>query len=136
MSLRVTEDDLATLRAKTGKPGSVTASLPVTKRNKHGAVKKDIDGLTFASTGEAWHYASLRLRAQTHEITELRMQVPFSLDVNGVHICEYIADFTYMHGGVFVVEDFKGYKTRLYELKKKLMLACHGIAINEIRKRR
>jgi hypothetical protein len=34
-----------------------------------------------------------------------------------------------MHGDI--VEDSKGVRTPVYKLKKKLMLACHGIEIRE-----
>lgn len=47
-------------------------------------------------------------------------------------ICTYKADFVYkdQHGNE-VVEDVKGYRERIYLIKKKLMLACHGIEIVE-----
>lgn len=47
-------------------------------------------------------------------------------------ICSYRADFVYedAHGNV-VVEDVKGKAENLYRIKKRLMLACHGIEIIE-----
>lgn len=35
--------------------------------------------------------------------------------------CSYIADFTYFKGGIFVIEDTKGYKTTEYVIKRKLL---------------
>lgn len=58
----------------------------------------------------------------------------FSIDIAGVHICTYEADFRYMENGQMVVEDVKSEGTRklsTYVLKKKLMAAVHGITIVE-----
>lgn len=46
----------------------------------------------------------------------------------------YYADFVYIdnESGEMVVEDTKGYKTKDYILKRKLMLERHGIRIREI----
>jgi len=47
--------------------------------------------------------------------------------------CDYVADFVYMNkDGQKVVEDTKGYKTKDYIIKRKLMLMFHGIRIREI----
>lgn len=45
----------------------------------------------------------------------------------------YIADFTYteLKSGEFVVEDVKGYRTEVYNIKRKLMLYIHNIKIKE-----
>lgn len=48
------------------------------------------------------------------------------------HIATYVADFVYRdQRGNEVVEDPKGYVTAMYRLKKRLMLACHGIEVVE-----
>ena len=83
---------------------------------------------------EVWYERVLQERAG--EIRNLRLQVPFRLDVNGVRICKYVADFTYEErerGGKWtgVVEDAKGKPTAEYRMKRRLMLACHGIKIRE-----
>ena len=44
----------------------------------------------------------------------------------------YIADFAYMQDGEWVVEDTKGFKTRDYIIKRKLMLWKNGIRVKEI----
>lgn len=44
----------------------------------------------------------------------------------------YIADFVYKdENGETVVEDTKGYRTKEYIIKRKLMLKVHGIRIKE-----
>lgn len=65
-------------------------------------------------------------------ITGLRRQVPFILHAKGgVAICRYVADMVYVERGERVIEDVKGRKTRMYLLKRKWMLAEHGITIRE-----
>lgn len=46
---------------------------------------------------------------------------------------KYIADFVYKdNNGDLVVEDTKGYRTKEYIIKRKLMLYVYGIKIKEI----
>ena len=44
----------------------------------------------------------------------------------------YVADFVYEQDGKTIVEDTKGFRTKEYELKKKMMRAFLGIEIKEI----
>jgi hypothetical protein len=43
----------------------------------------------------------------------------------------YVADFVYTQDGKTIVEDTKGFKTKDYIIKRKLMLYVHGIRIKE-----
>jgi len=65
---------------------------------------------------------------------EAHPQPSFELEVNGVHVCRYVPDFRYQEGDRLVVEDVKGHQTAEYKLKARLMLACHGIEIQEVRR--
>jgi len=113
-------------------------------RSKYRAVRTAVDGITFASKKEAKRYGELRLMEKAGEISWLKIQVPYEIEINGIRVCRYIADFVYdeLVPDPFthyaskkiwkpVVEDCKGMKTATYRLKKKLMLACHGITIKE-----
>ncbi|MCR0437706.1 DUF1064 domain-containing protein, partial [[Clostridium] innocuum] len=104
------------------------------KKSKYGAVKTEVDGITFASKHEASRYLELRLLEQAGEITNLCLQVPFELipkSKYGMPI-RYIADFTYNDGnGQPIVEDAKGVKTPVYRLKRRLMAELNGIEIKE-----
>lgn len=105
------------------------------RRNKFNAVPTTLDGKWFPSKREAGRYCELDLLERAGKIANLRRQRVYHLDVNGVHICDYRSDFEYddlERGGTHVVEDAKGYHTRLYEIKRALMLACHGIEIAEV----
>jgi hypothetical protein len=73
----------------------------------------------------------------TERVVKVESQVSYRLDVNGVTVARYVLDFrvTYADGRVDYV-DVKGYKKgaaySLFTLKKKLMLACHGIDVREV----
>lgn len=43
----------------------------------------------------------------------------------------YVADFVYYRDGKMIVEDCKGFRTKEYILKRKLMLKKYGIRIYE-----
>ena len=118
--------------------------------NKYGAKKTVVNGITFDSQKEARRYRELKLLEQAGAIKDLRMQVGFQLippqfepdrigKRGGVYHgkciereVKYVADFTYLEDGKYVVEDTKGYKTKDYIIKRKLMLYVHGIRIREV----
>lgn len=85
----------------------------------------------FASKRESDRYGVLALLEMAGAIRDLRTQVRYRLEVNGIHICVYVADFVYTENHQTVVEDTKGFRTPEYKLKRALMLAVHGIAIKE-----
>lgn len=100
--------------------------------HKYSAVPTTVDGIRFHSKGEAMRYQELRLLEQAGAISGLELQPKFKLEVNGVKIGDYVADFRYTEAGKVVTEDYKGMKTPVYNLKKKLMLALHGVDILEM----
>lgn len=107
------------------------------KRSKYGNKKVVVDGITFDSDLEAKRWQHLRIRQRLGEIRNLRRQVRFRLEVNGVHVCDYIADHVYeMSDGEGVVEDAKGVLTKDFVIKRKLMRACLGIDILLVGKER
>jgi len=95
-------------------------------------------GLMHHSAMEAKRCNELHLMQEGGLISDLEAhpQPRYRLDVEGVHICDYMADFAYydIEQDRPVVEDVKGHATEVYRLKKKLMLACHGIAVDEVRR--
>jgi hypothetical protein len=103
--------------------------------SKYRNVKTKIGDLTFDSKREAERYLVLRDRQRKGEICGLRTQVVFRLEVNGLLVCKYIADFEYIENGTVIVEDVKSEITKkipIYRLKKKLLFAIHGIRISEV----
>lgn len=100
-------------------------------KNKYGAVKTVVDGIKFDSKAEARRYKNLKLLERAGEITNLELQPRYDLIVNGVKCGFYKADFRYLENGKLVVEDVKGMKTPVYNLKKKLIKVIYGIEIFE-----
>lgn len=102
-------------------------------RAKYLNKKTVVDGIKFDSKREATRYSVLKIMQAAGIISDLRLQVPYVINVNGLKICKYVADFVYIDKGREVVEDVKGMKTPTYNLKKKLMKAVHGIEIQEVK---
>ena len=105
------------------------------KYNKYGARKTVLDGMEFDSVREARRYRELKLMERAGEITDLRTQVRYELipKQGKERPVVYIADFVYKDktGGT-VVEDTKGYRTKEYIIKRKLMLWRYAIRITEV----
>ena len=96
---------------------------------KYRAKRTEIDGISFASKKEAKMYSELKLLESVGDISDLKMQVPYVLqegfvrsDGSKIRPIKYYADFTfYDHRKArFRVVDCKGYRTALYELKRKM----------------
>lgn len=107
----------------------------------------------FDSRKEARRYSELLLLQRLGEISNLRRQVEFELIPNQYTTEErysksgkrlkdkqrllerkvvYTADFVYIdRQGVCIVEDTKGFRTKDYILKRKLLLYVHGLRIKE-----
>lgn len=128
------------------------------KRNKYHSKEITRDGMTFDSIKEYRRFCELTLLEKAGSITDLKRQVEFELipsqfeeiptgefykrgEQKGMpkmkRVCveqsvKYVADFTYIENNKTIVEDTKGFKTKDYIIKRKLMLWVHGIKINEI----
>lgn len=109
------------------------------------------DGSVFDSKKELRRWYELQAMQAEGKIHNLERQVKFTLiptqrepstigKRGGLHLgkviekeCYYLADFTYnLPTGEKVVEDAKGFRTKEYAIKRKLMLYIHGIRIKEI----
>jgi hypothetical protein len=101
------------------------------KNTKYKNRKTEIDGILFDSAKEAKRYAELKLLLRAKLISNLEMQVSLPIIINDVKICSYVADFKYEENGRVVYEDVKGFRTAIYNLKKKIVKAVHGIDIKE-----
>lgn len=106
-------------------------------RSKYRSTKTEQDGIVFDSAKEANRHGMLVLMLKAGLIRDLVRQVPYEITVNGEHICTYFADFVYVdvRTNERVTEDVKSSATKklgVYQLKKKLVKACHGIEIREV----
>ena len=102
--------------------------------SKYHAIRTVVDGIPFASRKESSRYCELKLLERAGAITELKLQVSYTLlpKRGNMRAIRYIADFTYLENGIRVVEDVKGMKTQVYALKKRMMYELHGIEIREV----
>ena len=108
---------------------------------KYGNRKITRDGIEFDSIKECQRYCELKLMQRAGVISDLQMQVKYELipaqRINGKVVeraADYIADFVYFDMTIYrkTVEDTKGFKTKDYIIKRKLMLWVHGIRIQEV----
>lgn len=121
-------------------------------RSKYGNKKAKANGRVFDSRTERGRYYALKALEKAGEISDLRLQVPFEIIPAIYETVEvqlktktkqvqklvqrstyYVADFVYKDkDGNEVVEDSKGFRTKEYILKKKMMRAFFGIEIKEV----
>lgn len=96
-------------------------------RSKYGARKTIVDGIKFDSKGEANRYKELKFLVDRKEVKDLELQPKFDFIVNNKKICSYRADFKYYDKALrkTVVEDFKGFRTAIYKIKRKLFEALY-----------
>lgn len=122
---------------------------------KYNNRKIEVDGMVFDSKKEASRYEELLLLQKAGAIFGLRRQVRYVLipaqrewcdeiytrgENKGKNKpgrllereCTYVADFVYYQNCEVVVEDTKGFRTKEYIIKRKLMLYMHHIRIKEI----
>ena len=107
--------------------------------NKYHNKKVIIDGIKFDSQKEGNYYLKLKMLEKAGKIRDLKLQFPFVLletfkvDDRTYRKTKYIADFTYFDDkDKLHVIDVKGFRTKEYELKKKLMAWKYGIEIEEV----
>lgn len=121
-------------------------------KNKYHSKKVEINGIVFDSIKEAKRWGKLSLLETAGAISDLQRQVKYVLiptqrepDTVGARggikkgkviekECAYIADFVYkdLTLNETVVEDTKGFRTKDYIIKRKLMLYIHKIRVKEV----
>lgn len=135
--MSLTASDLARLGPAAQK--QVVEKVLAQKTGKYHNCKTVRHGITFDSKHEADRYDELRLLLNAGEIHDLKLQQTYKLvgaqrTPTGAAVREvtYIADFVYYtRDGKTIVEDAKGFKTKDYIIKKKLMLERFGIWVEE-----
>ena len=93
-------------------------------------------GHSHQSAKESRRCEELHLWQKAGLISNLVRGTRYRLEVNGIHICDYVCDFVYdVQSGHIVREDVKGRKSgpayEKFRIKKKLMLGCLGMEILE-----
>ena len=99
--------------------------------NKYKAIKTEYNGVIYDSKLEAKRAQELDLLEKAGFISNLRRQEKFPVEINGKKVFTYIADFVYVNSeGNMVVEDVKGVRTAMFNLKKKCVEAFYNITIS------
>ncbi|TCV66302.1 DUF1064 domain-containing protein [Neorhizobium sp. S3-V5DH] len=105
-------------------------------RNKFGAKKTVVDGVTFDSKRESEVYSDLLNLHRAGEISGLVRQRAFNLIVEGQIIGRYTADFAFIdhrEDGRFRVVDVKGVITRDFRRVQKIIKAIYNIDVEVIK---
>lgn len=98
------------------------------KKSKYGAVKTQIDGYKFDSKKEADYYTELKIRLQANDIKGFCLQPIFILAPG----LKYKADFiVFLNDGTTEIIDVKGFKTKEYITKKKVLEDKYNLKIIE-----
>lgn len=106
------------------------------RKNKFGAKRTTVDGITFDSKREAAFYSELKLREKAGEVGGVELQRRFALlGQDGSLICTYVADFCFWDhvADRFRCVDVKGVETDVFKIKRKLMRACLGIDVEVVK---
>lgn len=111
------------------------------KKSKYGNVKSEFNGIKFDSKKEMQRYLELKGMLDAGLIKDLKLQPHFTLqeafktpEGETIQKIGYIADFSYIEDGKYIIEDVKSKVTAentTYKLKKKLM-ADKGFYITEV----
>lgn len=105
--------------------------IPSSQFRKYGNKITEIDGIKFHSRAEAVRYTELKLLVRIGDIKDLVLQPKFLLQDGFIdkwtgkkeQPIYYIADFGYTtRTGVHVIEDTKGFRTKDYQIKRKLFI--------------
>lgn len=99
------------------------------KPKKYNSRKTELDGIIFDSKAESEYYCELKIRVKAGEILGFDLQPEYILQEGFSHqgkryqAIKYKADFLIRYSdGREEVIDVKGYKTKEYNIKKKLLL--------------
>ncbi len=96
------------------------------RANKYGARKREYRNVVYDSTKEANYAAELDLRVLGKDIVCWERQIPISIDINGLHVCNVVVDFLITHNDSSMeFVEVKGYATALWQLKYKLLKATY-----------
>jgi Protein of unknown function (DUF1064) len=95
-------------------------------KHKYKAHQIKLDEINFQSKKEARRYSELKLLRNNGDVIFFLRQVPFHLPGNVKYICDFQI---FWSNGEVTFEDVKGFKTPLYQTKKKIVESLYPIKI-------
>jgi hypothetical protein len=87
-----------------------------------------VDGIRFGSKREAAYYSNLLLARRSGKLQFFLRQVPLHLPGGVVYRCDFVE---FWNDGPPRFVDVKGFKTKEYAIKKKIVEATYPITIIE-----
>ena len=94
------------------------------KPSKYRNVPVVIGDRRFASKREATRYLALKEMAREEKITQLVCQPRFEL-CPAPNRLSFVADFSYVEDGRFIVEEVKGFETEGWRIKQRIFRHQH-----------
>ena len=107
---------------------------PKIRKRKFGNKIVETEDGKFNSKIEHRRWLVLKKAQADGLIYGLEREVEFSMDIGTDTICKYYADTTYMKDGEFIVEDVKGVRTAVFNLKRKMLRIFYGLEIKIVTK--
>lgn len=89
----------------------------------------EVDGIKFSSKKEARYYQDLLFAQKSGKLKFFLRQVPFDLEGGVRYLCDFVE---FWENKEILFTDTKGFRTPLYQVKKKLVEARYPIKINEV----
>jgi len=100
--------------------------------------QRTCEGIVFDSKREMQRWQRLRIKEMAGLIFDLKRQISYSIEINGLHFCKYTPDAEYKTAeGQCVFEDTKSSGTRkdaAYRLRKKAFEIYYGVKVTEVLK--
>ncbi len=112
---------------------------PKKKRGRYKVVppeRRTMDGVVFDSEAEMKRFADLQMLERAGEISDLRRQISYDIEINGQHFCTYTSDHEYLDKtGTPIIEEFKtefSKREQAYSLRRRAFELYHNLKVTEI----
>jgi hypothetical protein len=93
------------------------------KKNKYNNKKITINGITDDSKKEYDRHCILKTLEKSGKIRELKFhETSMNIILQKTPQIKYEPDFCYYENNIYIIEDVKGYQTKEFKLKKKLII--------------
>lgn len=95
-------------------------------KSKYGSEKQTYNGYAYDSKLEAAYAQQLDWMIKAKEVEKWERQHKISIDINGVHICNYFIDFkVWFLDGRIEYHEVKGFETEVWKMKWRLSKAVY-----------
>lgn len=94
-----------------------------TNKNKYRNYRIIINGIKYDSKKEYDRHSILKIKEKAGEISELKFHEPcMNIILQENPQIKYEPDFCYIENNIYIIEDVKGYQTKEFKLKKKMII--------------